>query len=159
MEVKIRRFENNLITLGTGIIVFGMWSFVKLLLSTLFLEEYNFSKIDPENAVFVNVIVWTLAVLIVLLYVWLGLSARAEGKGKRKRIVYLFFVGIVIFFSTLIIILEIYTLVTQKGDMLTMFLTIIIDVTRLIFMIELMYSSIALRRLKKQLCKKEVSGT
>ena len=107
-----------------------------------------------------NLIVWGISVLSLLMYIWLGLSARAEGKGKRVRSVYLFFVGMIIIFSTLVIVLEITLAVigfmniekyiSTNSDPITMIITIIIDVTRMIFLIELMYSSITLRNLKKK---------
>lgn len=156
--IKIRRLENNLTTLGTGVIVFSLWSFIKSLLSSLLIEEYDFSKNKPEYALIVNTIIWSVSALIVLMYVWIGLSARAEGKGKHKRIIYLFFEGIVILFGSLILLTELLALITLSSDPVTLVLTIIIDATRLFFMIQLMYSSIALRKLKRQLREKEASG-
>ena len=34
METKIRRLQNNLVTIGTGIIVFSVWSIIKTVFST-----------------------------------------------------------------------------------------------------------------------------
>ena len=153
MGAKNRRLENNLVTLGTGIIAFGLWAFIKLLLTVMFLGSAYFADSPEEQRLAVVIATWVVAVLTLLMYVWIGLSARAEGKGKRKKPVYLFVVGMISVYGFVMILIEVYFIITEFNritDPLTLFISTVIDVTRMIFLIELIYSSVSLRRIRKQ---------
>ena len=153
MGATKRRLENNLVTLGTGIIAFGLWAFIKLLLTVMFVGSAYFEDTAEEYRFIAMITTWVIAILSLLMYVWLGSSARAEGKGKQKKPVYLFAVGIISLYSFFGILLETFYLFTQFNNMedpLTVFVTIIIDVTRMVFLIELIYSSVSLRKIRKQ---------
>ena len=153
MGAKKRRLENNLVTLGTGIIAFGLWAFIKLLLTVIFLGSTYFEDTAEEDRLAVMIATWVVAILNLLMYVWLGFSARAEGKGKQKKPVYLIVVGAISLYSIAVILLETNYLLTEFNDIedpLTVFVTIIIDVTRMIFLIELIYSSVSLRNIRKK---------
>ena len=149
MEVKIRRLESNMITIGTGIIAFGFWGFIKFILSYLLLGAQSVGIADDEFRTVIAVSVWGFAILTPLVYLWIGLSARAEGRGKRKSILYLLMVGWIIFFSSIVLLLELYSLTAMK-DWFEIIVTLIIDLTRFVFLIELMVYSISLRKLRKQ---------
>lgn len=149
MDVKIRRLESNLTTIGTGIIAFGFWGFLKFILSYLFLGAQSVGIDDDEYITVVAIFVWAVAILIPLVYLWIGMSARAEGRGKRKSVLYLFMVGWIIFVSTIAILLELYSLSKLK-DWFEIIVTLIIDLTRYVFLIELMVYSISLRKLRKE---------
>lgn len=153
MGAKTRRLENNLVTMGTGIIAFGLWAFIKLILTVMFLGSAYFQDTPEEDQFAIAIATWVVAVLTVLMYVWLGMSARAEGKGKHKKPIYLVFVGIISLYSMVVILAETITLIfmfNEIEDLLTLFVTIIIDVTRMVFLIELIYFSVSLRKIRKQ---------
>ena len=152
MKAKTRRLENNLVTLGTGIIAFGLWAFIKLLLTVFFLGNAYFKDTAKEDRLAALIATLVVAVLMLLIYVWLGLSARAEGKGKKKNPLYLIVVGLISLFNIVTIPLSILYLLIEFNeieDPLTVFVTIIIDVTRMIFLIQLIYSSVLLRKIRK----------
>ena len=160
MGAKTRRLENNLVTLGTGVIAFGLWAFIKLLLTVMFLGSAYFADSPEEQRLAVVISTWVIAVLTVLMYVWLGMSARAEGKGKHVKPVYLFFAGMICVYGFAMILLETFYLITDFIDIddpLILVITIFIDVTRMVFLIQLIYSSVALRKIRKQ-AKEEVSA-
>ncbi|MBQ3285552.1 MAG: hypothetical protein IJH40_07925 [Ruminococcus sp.] len=159
MDVKIRRLESNMTTIGTGIIAFGFWSFAKFLLSYFIMGSEYLGVADDDTKLVAAIIAWSIAVLSPLLYLWIGLSARAEGKGKHKSVFYLIIVGLIILLSILVIGVEIVSFVLSKSlvNRAEMVVTMIIDVTRMIFLIELMVYSIKLRRLRKQLRKGEAN--
>ena len=156
MDVKIRRLESNLTTIGTGIIAFGFWGFLKFILSYLFLGAQSVGIDGDEYITVIAVFVWAVAILIPLVYLWIGMSARAEGRGKRKSALYLFMVGWIIFVSTIAILLELYSLSKLK-DWFEIIVTLIIDLTRYVFLIELMVYSITLRKLRKEQSRGEES--
>lgn len=155
MEVKIRRLESNLTTIGTGVIAFGFWGFLKFVLSYLFLGAQSVG-IEDDATVVLTVFAWGFAILTPLVYFWIGMSARAEGRGKRKSVLYLLMVGWIIFFSTIVILLELYSL-TALNDWFEIIVTLIIDLTRYVFLIELMVYSISLRKLRKEQSRGEES--
>ena len=158
MGAKTRRLENNLVTLGTGVIAFGLWAFIKLILTVILLGSAYYEDAGEEDQLAAVISTWVIAVLTVLMYVWLGMSARAEGKSKHVKPVYLFFAGMICVYSLAIILLEAFYLITDFIDIedpLILIITIFIDVTRMIFLIQLIYSSVALRKIRKQ-AKEEV---
>ena len=156
MDVKIRKLESNLTTIGTGVIAFGFWGFLKFILSYLFLGAQSVGIDGDEYITVVAIFVWAVAILIPLVYLWIGMSARAEGRGKRKSALYLFMVGWIIFVSTIAILLELYSLSKLK-DWFEIIVTLIIDLTRYVFLIELMVYSISLRKLRKEQSRGEES--
>lgn len=150
MDVKIRRLEDNLITLGAGVIAFGMWSFIKNLLTNLTMGESFSGTIGSQNQIALNLIGFGIIIISFLIHLWIGLSARAEGRGKRKRIFYLIAVGFIILCSILLILTEILLMILFAEINLSIAVTIIVDITKTVFMIELLYSSVTLRKVKKQ---------
>jgi hypothetical protein len=148
MDVTIRRLENNLTTLGTGIIVFGFWSLLKFAVSYFTLGDQMFEETNGDIDATVIFFSWLFAVLFALVYLWLGLCARAEGNGKRKSLLYLIVIGVIATLSTLIIAAEVLSLFLLKDEIDTVLITLVIDLTRMIFLIELFYSSIKLRHLR-----------
>ena len=160
MGAKTRRLENNLVTLGTGVIAFSLWAFIKLILTVMLFGSAYYEDAGEEDQFAVVISTWVIAVLTVLMYVWLGMSARAEGKGKHVKPVYLFFAGTISVYGLAMILLETFYLITDFiniDDPLILVITIFIDVTRMIFLIQLIYSSVALRKIRKQ-AKQEVSA-
>ena len=156
MDVKIRKLESDLTTIGTGIIAFGFWGFLKFILSYLFLGAQSVGIDGDEYITVIAIFVWAVAILIPLVYLWIGMSARAEGRGKRKSALYLFMVGWIIFVSTIAILMELYSLSKLK-DWFEIIVTLIIDLTRYVFLIELMVYSISLRKLRKEQSRGEES--
>ena len=113
MGAKTRRLENNLVTLGTGVIAFGLWAFIKLILTVMLLGSAYYEDAGEEDQLAVVISTWVIAVLTVLMYVWLGMSARAEGKGKHVKPVYLFFAGMICVYGLAMILLETFYLITD----------------------------------------------
>ncbi len=147
MSAIKNKIEINLITTGTGLMFFGLWTFIKFFLTTVFLGiEYD----DNSNEVkLIATIITIIAVAIVsALFCYVGLSARAEGKGKKKSVVYLIVNGFLLFFHILIIILEAVSLLFGE-NILTIIITMIIDATAAVLMSEVMINSIKLRKIRR----------
>ena len=151
MDVTMRRLENNLTTLGMSLVVFSLWTLVKTALTFYLLDDEIEQVATGTVKLLVIGIVMAIVGLAVLLQCWVGLSARAQGRGKRKRIVYVVVACIIAFIDALAIVAEIYGMFTMfESDLLSMAVSLVIDVTLEVFMIEMIVSSIQLRRLKKQ---------
>lgn len=166
MEPKIRKLENNLITIGTGIIVLSAWTFFKILMFVIVSWEEIAGNIEPYVALIAASVVLFIVFVDFLIHLFIGLSARNEGKGiikckkknKKKRNGYLVLLGIIIFLNSAAIIGEFIYLFIQKQDgSLSSVITMVIDLTSLMIMCDLMISAIKLRKLKKQRTAKEGS--
>ena len=148
MSAIKNKIEINLITTGTGLMFFGLWTFIKFFLTIVFLGvEYDDNTSDEVKLI--ATIITIIAVAIVsALFCYVGLSARAEGKGKKKSVVYLIVNGFLLFFHILIIILEAAALLFGE-NILTIIITMIIDATAVVLMSEVMINSIKLRKIRR----------
>ncbi len=150
MNVKARKMEINLITLGTGVILFSAWLFIKFALSYLIYGSDFDEELDEEMMTAANIFLWITAALSSLIYFYIGQSARSEGKGKRKSGFYLFLTGTVILFGALAILLEIVLLSGNTLELIPMLVTLIIDITSQVILIELMVNAVGIRKLRKK---------
>ena len=160
MEAKIRKLENNLVTLGTGIFILSLWTLFKTVLFDIvnWGEIKNASKsLPPMVSSLVIGAVYVALIIEFLLHSYIGLSARSEGQGKKKTPVYLFVTGFIIILYSAIILLELLTLFLFREHFLTLAVSMVIDATVLFFMIDMTFSSVRLRKLKKQRAEKEES--
>lgn len=148
MSAIKNKIEINLITTGTGLMFFGLWTFIKFFLTIVFLGvEYDDNTSDEVKLI--ATIITIIAVAIVsALFCYVGLSARAEGKGKKKSVMYLIVNGFLLFFHILIIILEAAALLFGE-NILTIIITMIIDATAAVLMLEVMINSIKLRKIRR----------
>lgn len=151
MEAVKNKIEINLITGGTGLMFFGLWTFIKFFLTSVFLgvEYDNNTNTSEEIKVTATIISIIIVGIVSALFCYVGLSARAEGKGKKKSIMYLIVNGFILFFCILIIILETASLIFGV-NIITIIITIIIDATAAFFMLDVMINSIKLRKIRRQ---------
>ena len=84
-----------------------------------------------------------------LIRCYVGFSARSEGKGKHKSVLYLVFAGLITFVYFFVIVCECVYFVVGNERIVTVIVTLIIDVTSLVFLVELMVNSIKIRKLRK----------
>ena len=148
MSAIKNKIEINLITTGTGLMFFGLWTFIKFFLTIVFLGvEYDDNTSD-EVKLIATIIAIIAVAIISALFCYVGLSARAEGKGNKKSVVYLIVNGFLLFFHILIIILEAAALLFGE-NILTIIITMIIDATAAVLMSEVMINSIKLRKIRR----------
>lgn len=150
MNAKARKAEVNLKSLGTGVILFGAWTFIKFAVSYLIYGFGNNDLLDDNTTVIFNVIVWSVIAVAFLIRLYIGRSAHSESEGKRKHIFYLILTGSLVFIDILAIIAEFYLMFTEDYGILSMLITILIDVTSVVIMIELMVNAITIRKLRKK---------
>lgn len=151
METQIRKSEINLGILGPGITVFGIWLIVKyLFLSPVY--EQTLSKYSAEFDIkSLTALIWIEIIVEVLLRFYIGFSAQAESKGKRLRGVYLIVTAVTVAVSTAFIIGEIIFFILYGDSLVAAFITIVIDVTSTLLLLEVLIYGYRLRRFRKQL--------
>ncbi len=94
-KVRLRRYEDDLYVSGTGIIIMGAWSVVKLLLGVFLGEDRDlFFEADSEPGqtammILTALMVGILSVLIIMLHVHIGLNAVRAARGKEYKRSYL----------------------------------------------------------------------
>lgn len=152
MGAQIRRLENNLYTIGTGIIALSAWSFIKVIMQTLIhLDQFINTDLSVLEKALAIGFVWILTAIICLLYTYIGFSARSEGKGKKKRIGYLVITVIAILLEVITLYYETALIFYDDWDFsLNSLITLLIDATSVVLMIEMTVSSIRIRMLKKR---------
>ena len=167
---KLRKYEHNLVISGAGIILFGTWSVVKAAIFFLAtplgsLPDYFTDDLQAslEDAQVPDVVVIYFVVAFILLFLLLGLMLRLfigraaiqEGRRIRRRrpvyIVLAIVVGIGLVSSTIIRFLP-----GQKSGMMwegvagSPAVSVFVDATSLLCVVELVVSAIMVRRLRRE---------
>ena len=175
-QIRLRRSQAILFNIGTGIVIFGVWTIVKTLL-TLLTGRYQIFKTAQElsagSEYFVSPRIF--AVLLVIMFaamtfidIWLrfyvGLHARRDARGKKAGRLYIIITCLMILGSILLITANIYTLATRFMAALAAaeaaaqevvppvnsdisITGVLIELTSLIMMIELVASAGQVRKL------------
>lgn len=164
-QIEIRKSQNTLIVVGTGTILFGVWTMVKMVGLLFLLRDETiadfrsgFSDLDgiSDAGLFWGTVALTFIISAMALAAraYIGMSAISEGRGKRRSIVYLLITGIMI-------VLGIWSLGTDLANMgsreqlgaLTASQSLtasIIEATSLIMMTEMVISSLKIRKLTRR---------
>lgn len=159
MDANTRRLEINLMTLGTGISLFGLWAFVRSGLTLFILRDQINTLIGEENRLLIYLIVFGAVAILCLMYFYIGMSARAEGKGKHKSILYLILTGINLCLYLPALIPEFFSLFSgTEEEILSVVISILIDITTIVCMVEMMIIGIRLRRIRKNMSIQEKGG-
>lgn len=164
-EISIRKSQNTLIVVGTGIILFGIWTVVKVLGSFFLLRKETVEAMrnisGDRIAVFSDAAVFYIALfaamffmlMILAIRTYVGLSAIAEGRGKRVHRFYIP-VGVVMivfgamsFFTNFFSVNEGLSYGALSPD--TSISGLIIDLTSVIMLTEMVVSAVRIRRLRE----------
>lgn len=163
-QIEIRKSQNTLIVVGTGTIIFSIWTMVKIL-STLFLlrketvaaMKENFDNLKDISDVAVFWVMAGIAFLCMAVWVavrtYVGLSAIAEGRGKRKSLIYLLLAGVMIILSAWSFVAGFFNedapvelgAFTRNQSISAL----IIEMTSMIMMIQLVASALRIRKLMR----------
>ena len=149
MDAKTRKTAINLITLGTGVVFFGIWTLVKSLVSFILLDAELHENLTEEMILFTKIFFWSLISVSFILNLYVGLSARALGKGKNTSSFFLVVAGIIVFFRSIIAAIELIGAFLDYGDTINLIITAFIDITTIVFLVELMVYSIRLKKIRK----------
>ena len=161
MEAKIRRLENNLVTIGTGVVILSLWTLFKTILYVIVywgkIKDLT-STLQPMETALVFGMVFAAVLIEFVLHSFIGLSARKEGEGKKIRPIYQIITEIILLLYAALILIELLPLFRAEYFSLISVVSIVIDVTSFAFLIDMISSSVRLRKLKKQKAEKEESA-
>ena len=161
-EIELRRNCDRLISIGTGIMAFSVWTVVKIVGLFLYNKQevldYIAAGVEADSAEKKMMITYIALVLLAIMLIiviaiqfYTGASAIAVGRGrsKKKRRMYLVFGVIMLISSVLSVVQMARDLFTGQTDNTPDIFSssIIVEVTWLILLVEMIYSSIKVRKL------------
>ena len=156
MEHELRRRQVTLVTLGTGVILFGVWSVVKSLLyfrTNLFADLDT--QVEPELLPYIKLATVVIVALFVLadlgIRLKIGRRARAEGMGRRQKNGYLILAGLIVLVNIIGDLLGVYYIVKngvpeQSG--LDYVVSVLVDLSSTILLAELIITALRVRKLR-----------
>lgn len=161
-QIEIRKSQNTLIVVGSGIILFGIWSEIKFLSMLFLLREETVAGVMrlagpvegiSDRAAFLIIAVVSIVIMSFILSfrIYVGLAAIAEGRGKRRGYLYIFIAVLMIISSALYFVVGATS--AEAAEQLGAFTrsqsfsTLIIDATSMIMLIQMVISSIKIKRL------------
>lgn len=160
MRRRLRRNQNYLVIIGTGVIVFGLWSVIKtlmlLVLGTQGVSGY-FDSVSssgmPMEMSYLLLMLLLSADLLVRLYV--GVSARAEGFGAKKGNVYVVFAVLLCLFHLAVIVMGVASRFRYYDSPEDAAVSFLMDLTSLVTLVELVNSIVKVRWLQRELTLSE----
>lgn len=157
MQRELRKYENSLSVSGLVVILFGLWSVLKLGLRLVFstlglMNTAEDTIVDPEiQKGFLYLAIAILAVLILELglRLYIGLTARAESRGKKKTVVYLII-------AVLLAAYSVYSLVAlirsfAAVDFFESLVSVLVELSGLFALAELIFSAIKVKQIRKKM--------
>ena len=156
MEHELRRRQVTLVTLGTGVILFGVWSVVKSLLyfRTNLFKDLD-TQVEPELLPYIKLFTVVIVALFVLadlgIRLKIGRRARAEGMGRRQKNGYLILAALIVLVNITGDLLGVYYIVKngvpeQSG--LDYVVSVLVDLSSTILLAELIITVLRVRKLR-----------
>ncbi len=151
-SLRYRRESSTLVVLGTGVMVFGIWSIIKLLGMFAFRiplftasEEEDLGSVGMLFAVIIAVIIVSVDVL---LRIFVGIRARREGEGKKAEKAYLVFLVLMIIVSVISVAVEIDAVLSAERDFFDSYANLIMELTSLVVSFEVFMAAKYVRRFR-----------
>lgn len=153
MDATIKRLQNNLITLGTGSVAFGLWMLIKFFLICMLQRSDYYQTIEgftkEQSEITFVITAMTFAVVFFIHFLIIGISARALGRGRKNGVFYLIVAFITVAYYLAIIISEIFLIISSGHNILSQSVNIVIDISAVIILFEIIVYSIRLKSLLK----------
>ena len=154
-SVKYRRNCNTLVVFGTGVILYGFWSIIKLAMCLIFdVEIFNAEDMEEFGPIGISIVLVIVVIIMavdVIIRLHAGLRARYEGEGKKVRKTYLFWCIWLILESSISIIIIIPDVINMEGDFIDTYLSVFMELTSLAMTIEVFLAGISVRKYRKKL--------
>ncbi len=154
-SVKYRRNCNTLVVFGTGVILYGFWSIIKLAMCLIFeVEIFNKEDLEEFGPIGISIVLVIVVIIMavdVLIRLRTGLRARYEGAGKKAGKSYLFWCIWLILESTISIIIVVPDVINMQDDFIDTYLSVFMELTSLAMTIEVFMAGISVRKYRKKL--------
>ena len=167
-KMRLRRDENTLTVVGSGVILFGVWTVVKMVLQEInrfpeFMAELGVDELGFEETGLANLgldpnllamaVAFTVVIIVYLmdlgLRVFVGLSARAEGRGRPQGRLYLILAGLLLVLSGLSFVLYVITYFSHSEYVVDADAAILVELTSFITLLQMIISAVRVRRARR----------
>ena len=157
LVIELRRRRITLMSLGTGVISFGIWSILKTLLYmyvgafnldvTTVSEEYRQAA---TNLAYIILAIFMMIDLSLRLFV--GLRARAAGSGKRQRPTYIVVACLLLTCSMLSLLAAVFSRTSgrmENQSLMDYAVSMFVECCSAAMLAELVYTALRVRKLAK----------
>lgn len=159
MERELRQRQINLMTLGSGVIAFGVWSVLKSFLY-IWVDSYTFDfpDIPPEFIPTANAIAYAFLSILMLidlaLRTYIGLSARSVGMGKKKHRAYIVIAALILASSIVSWVLMLVNHTSNRMEnqsTMDYYVSLFVELCSSAILAEMIYTALRIRKLEKLL--------
>lgn len=167
-KMRLRRDENTLTVVGSGVILFGVWTVVKMVLhelnrlpefmaelgaDELGFEETGLADMGLDPKLLATVVAFTVVIIVFLmdlaLRVFVGLSARAEGRGRPQGRLYLILAGMLLLLSGVSFCSYVVTYFLPSDTVVDADAAILVELTSFITLLQMIISAVRVRRARR----------
>ena len=153
-QSELRRHEDNLITIGSGVVMVGVVSMLQLLLffrvnaSQIqdFFQSLSPAQYSDSLRKFVMAFLFTMVFTGMLIRAYVGLTARAEGMGKKKGYFYIIVAGFIALLDTILVILGFIQLFLSQGFVFDLLVTLALLMVSIVTIAQMIISAIYVKR-------------
>lgn len=157
METELRRRRSELLTLGYGIIAFGLWSVLKTYLYTWVDPIIREADVTAENRTAAAIVAYIMITMVLAvdfgLRLYVGMSARAEGMGKKKGRGYIVVAALMLLISVLLWFLSLGYIQSraENESLMDYIISMVVDLTSIAILARLVYNAVKVRQLRREL--------
>lgn len=149
--MNIRQCRSNLYFSGLGVIAFGAWSVIKLIMFLILKPSAIFDSADEIMSnrtlfVFVMIFLFIVVAIDLAIRLYVGISSIKAGGGKKKGPAYIVFAILLIISSLVSIVFMI--LFPDSSSVTDLIASFLVECTSLFALCDLSVSAIWLRRLE-----------
>ena len=167
-KMRLRRDENTLTVVGSGVILFGVWTVVKMVLQEinrfpefmaelgvdeLGFEETGLAHLGLDPNLLAMAVAFTVVIIVYLmdlgLRVFVGLSARAEGRGRPQGRLYLILAGLLLVLSGLSFVSYVIMYFSHSEYVVDADAAILVELTSFITLLQMIISAVRVKRARR----------
>ena len=159
LHIQLRKNQDTLNFVGLGVMAFGAWSIVRTILYTTLqwnsiIENMVEQELSAKTAGIMYVIVSVMIMAVeIAIRLYIGRSAIAEGKGERKRSGYIV-VAFLIALLNLSLMFSFFMLLGTRTEIsLDALVTMFVELTSTVILLEMCQSAIRVRKLRRQIAE------
>ncbi len=157
LVIELRRRRITLMSLGSGVISFGVWSILKTLLYIYVgVMKLNVTTIPEEYQRAATVTAYVMLAFFMMiglsLRLFVGLRARAAGSGKRQRPTYIVVAGLLLAWSVLSLLVAVFSRTSgrmENQSVMDYAVSIFVECCSAAILAELVYTALRVRKLAK----------
>lgn len=152
---KLRRYRGSLVSNGKGIIYFGAWSVIKSILSIMRNPESILSNSTdyPTWVAILSTLLLFFSVSFIAFAVnlYIGRASCKEGLNGKKGSFYLVVAGVVAMIDIGFLLIYLVTGLSGGEDFDLALAAFLVDLTKSVLLIDIIYTAIMSRRMEKKL--------